>query len=250
MLSAADPFVRFQAEFAGLLSGRAHTDDPALARAVSVHRNTAAKAAQDALAANYPVVRALFGDEPFDACAAAYVAAAPPRDPRLTAYGEGFAAFLRAYAPAEGMPYMPDVAALERLCTEALFAADAEPIDAARLMGGLEADLKLALHPAARFAVFETPAVSIWRAHREADEAALEALQWRGEAVLVTRPADRVEVQPIEGGAIAFLEACADGETVAAAAGVAVEAGAELQTMFQTLIAAGAFAGGVQGGAR
>ena len=71
MLSASDPFLQFQAAFAGLLAGRGEAGDPALARAVAVHRNTAAKAAQDALAANYPVLRALFGEAPFDACAAA-----------------------------------------------------------------------------------------------------------------------------------------------------------------------------------
>ena len=250
MASVIEPFTCFQAEFAGLLAGRIRTDDPALGRAVAVHRNTAAKAAQDALAANYPVVRALFGEAPFDACAASYVVQKPPRDPRLTAYGEDFDAFLRAYAPAEATPYMPDVAALERLCTEALFAADAEPVAAASLAAGLEPDLRLSLHPAARFAVFETPAASIWRAHRHADEAALEALEWRGEAALVTRPVARVEVHLIDAGAVAFLEACAGGESLAAAASAAAEAGAELQSMFQTLITAGAFADGVQGGPR
>jgi hypothetical protein len=250
MASALEPFAGFQAEFAGLLAGRLQTDDPALKRAVTVHRNTTAKAAQDALAANYPVVRALFGEEPFAACAAGYVAHRPPCDPRLALYGEAFDLFLRAYAPAEDAPYMPDVAALERLCTEALFAADAQPVAAARLAAGLAPELRLDLHPATRVAVFDTPAVSIWRAHRDGDEAALEALEWRGEAALVTRPYDRVEVRLVDAGAVAFLQACAAGEALEAAATAAAEAGAELQAMFQTLITAGAFADGAQGGSR
>lgn len=250
MLSASDPLLQFQAAFAGLLAGQAQTDDPALARAVAVHRNTAAKAAQDALAANYPVVRALFGDEPFAACAAGYVVQQPPRDPRLAIYGEGFGAFLRDYAPAEDAPYMPDVAALERLCTEALFAADANPIAAASLAVDLDPDLKLPLHPATRFAAFETPAVSIWLAHDQTDAAALETLQWRDEAALVTRSAGRIQVRLIDPGAAAFLDACRRGEPLEAAAVAAVQAGADLQAMFQTLITAGAFTDGAQGDPR
>jgi hypothetical protein len=108
----------------------------------------------------------------------------------------------------------------------------------------------LPLHPATRFAAFATPAVSIWLAHRQADAAALAALDWREEAVLVTRPRGTVEVRLIDSGAVAFLDACRGGETVAAAAGSAAQAGAELQTMFQLLITAGAFADGAQGDPR
>jgi hypothetical protein len=250
MLDQPSPLARFQADFAALFTGRTETDDSALARAAAIHRNTAAKAAQDALAANYPVVQALFGDEAFAACSAGYVALSPPRDPRLNAYGEGLDAFLRAYAPAMDAPYMADVAALERLATEALFAADAAPLDASRLATGIEPGLRLALHPAARFAAFDTPALSIWHAHRAGDEAALETLDWRPEAALVTRPQARVEVVLIDLGAVAFLQACARGEPVAAAAAGAAQAGADLQAMFQTLITAGAFADGMDGDLR
>jgi hypothetical protein len=238
---------QFQSVFAGFLSGEADPADPALARAVLVHRNTAAKAAQDALAANYPVVRALFGEEAFWACAVAYVATWPPRDARLNAYGEGFAAFLGAYPPARETPYASDVAALERLATEALFAADATALDGAALGAGLHPETGLNLHPATRFAVFPTPAVSIWLAHHEGDDARLEALDWRSEVALVTRPRGRVEVTSLPAGGFAFLEACANGTALAVAAAKAAEAGAELAPLFQTLITAGAFAAGQDG---
>ena len=81
----------FQQAFGAMLAGRGGAvADPALARALVIHRNTAAKAAQDAVAANFPVVRALVGEEAFTGCAAAFVDAAPPATPRLCVYGDGY----------------------------------------------------------------------------------------------------------------------------------------------------------------
>ena len=59
----------FQRQFGDALVNSGGADirvlDVALARALAVHRNTVAKAAQDALAANYPILRALCGAEVF-----------------------------------------------------------------------------------------------------------------------------------------------------------------------------------------
>jgi hypothetical protein len=237
---------QFQQAFGAALAGHAVELDgmgPALSRALAIHRNTSAKAAQDALAANYPVVRALFGDEAFRACASAFVGLEPPGEPRLNAYGARFPEFLRHYAPAAGEPYVAEVAALERLYTEALFAADAAPLDGAALASGLDAEARLRLHPSVRFAAFSAPAVSIWRAHQGADDApALADLVWAEEAALIVRPALGVNVVAIDDGALAFLSACARGETLGVAAAAAAEAGADLSTTFANLITAGAFA--------
>ena len=107
--------------------------DPALERALTVHRNTVVKAACDALAANYPVVRNLCGDESFFGLAAGYVGHRPPAEPRLNTYGEGFEADLRSHAALQNSPYVADVAAVERLVTEALFAPDAIPLEMGRV---------------------------------------------------------------------------------------------------------------------
>ena len=236
---------RFQQAFGAALAGQGATPvagGSALARALAIHRNTSAKAAQDALAANYPVVRALFGDDAFSACAGAFVSAEPPREPRLNAYGAGFPAFLQDYAPAAELSYVPDVAALERLHVEALFAADATSLDGLALGAALDPEAVLRLHPATRFTAFPSPAVGIWLAHRDGDEAALGEIVWRPEAVLVTRPGLDVRVERINAPAVAFLSACASGQTLGVAATAAAEAGSDLPTMFAMLITAGAFA--------
>src|SRR5260370_21382527 len=86
---------------------------PTQRRGIRVHRNTAMKAAQDALVDNYPVVRALVGEEAFAACAAGYAEANPPCDPRLCIYGRQFDAFLSGYVPFGNLSWMAGMARLE-----------------------------------------------------------------------------------------------------------------------------------------
>jgi hypothetical protein len=236
----------FQKSFAFALAQGADPDervlDGALARALAVHRNTAAAAARDALLANFPVIRALFGDDAFNACAGAYVRGHPPRAPCLNTYGESFIGFLAEYGPARALTYLPDVARLERLCIESLFAEDAEPIDPARLARALSAGSSPRLHPATRFERFEHPAASLWLAHQSGDHAAFEAIEWVPEDVLVTRPAHDVRVAVAEPGALAFLRACAAGADLKASALAAGAAGADVSTLLPILVQAGAFA--------
>jgi hypothetical protein len=232
---------RFQLAFGLALAEAAPVADPALARALAVHRNTSTKAAMDALRDNHPVVCALAGGEAFDACAGAFAVAHAPADPRLCLYGEGFDAFLAAWPPFADASYLRDVATLERLVVEALFAADAPALAGADLAAGLDPDRPLGLHPSARFARLDTPAAAIWLAHQDgADPDALERLDWAPGAALVTRPLGEILVTPIDRPALAFLEACAAGLPLGEAALAA--AGPGLADCFSTLIAAGAFA--------
>jgi hypothetical protein len=233
---------RFQQDFGRALAEATPFPDPALARALAVHRNTSAKAAMDALRDNHPVVFALAGAEAFDACAAAFARIHPPADPRLCLYGDGFDAFLAAWPPFADAPYLRDVARLERLVIEALFAADARALTGADLVAGLDLDRPLPLHPATRFARFDAPAAAIWLAHQDgAEPDALERLDWSPGAALITRPLDEILIAPIDRPALAFLETCAAGSPLCEAALTA--AGPGLADCFSALIAAGAFAG-------
>ncbi|MFA6114125.1 MAG: putative DNA-binding domain-containing protein [Sphingomonas sp.] len=230
----------FQRDFSAAL----FSAEVAGAAALAVHRNSGARAAIDALAANYPVVRALFGEEPFAACARSYLQAHPPRDPRLSHVGASFAAFLGTYPSAGDLPWIGDVAALEHLWLESLFAADAVVLDGEALLAlGLDDGTKVALHPATRFAQFASPAASIWRAHDQGDPGALETIDWRPEAVIVTRHDQTVGIAPLSAAGLAFVGAIAASHTMVAAAeaALAVDPGLDLSAIFGALIDAGTF---------
>jgi hypothetical protein len=228
-----------------MLASPERASDPAIRRALAVHRNTATKAARDALFANYPVVAALVGEDAFAACATAYVEVSPPAEARLCLYGSRFPAFVDAWTPFAEASYLGAVAALERLVTDALFAADEGLLDPEALAAGIDPDAALRWHPATRTGQSQSPAASLWLAHQaDAPPEALDTLIWAPEQFLITRPADAIEVRVIGAPTRAFLA----GSTLATAAENAASEGGDVAAIFATLLSAGAFAGHIQQG--
>jgi hypothetical protein len=220
----------------------------------AVYRNTVMKGCIDALQANYPAVCRLVGEEWFRAAAATYARARLPESASLLEYGDGFADFLAGFAPAAELPYLAEVARLERLWTEAHSACDWMPLAAAALARRTPQALGrtvLRPLPAARWAWFpEHPAYTIWRQNRDAPEGAQPfagKVEWRAEGVLLVRPHACVEHRALNEAGCAFLDACAAGRDLAAAgaAALAREPGADLARLMQELLEAGAFAAAV-----
>ncbi len=109
---------------AGLVAWNGSDPAPRLA----VYRNNVVASLIDALATTFPVVHQLVGTDFFRAMAAVFVRQAPPSSPVLARYGDGFAAFVRHFGPAAGLPYLADVACLEFARVRAYHAADATPV--------------------------------------------------------------------------------------------------------------------------
>lgn len=238
----------FQDQMAAALNGaggRLGIDAPVGLR---VYRNTIAKGLIEALAANFPTVQRLVGPDWFDSAARAYASVRLPEHPVLVLYGETFADFLAAEGSAAMPPYLPDVARIDRLWTEAHTAADAAVLPAAAL-SGLDATslfaLRLTLHPAARLARFDTPAATLWRLNRPPAPVLDRdtAIARRGEGVVTARPAGDVQVLPLDSGEHAFLDAVAGGATLGTAAVAALEVDLELQipVLLERLLDAGVF---------
>jgi len=238
---------QFEDAFArALLCGEAPRESALASQpAFAVYRNTVLKGCIDALEANYPAVVRLVGLDWFRSAAALFVRAQPPRDSALFDYGRGLPDFLRDLESAAALPYLPDVARLDRFWTEAHVAADAPPLGAARLAKLPAHELtncRLLPHPAARWAWFaEQPIYSIWRRNRDASLEE-EPLVWHGEGALLTRPADTVGWQEAHRADCAFLDACADGCLLGDAAERAQLANpqADLVSMLARLLQAGA----------
>lgn len=234
----------FQLAFAaaiGRAGGGALERQPGFA----VYRNTTPNALSGALAANYPVTSCLVGEEAFAILALDFAKRRPPAHPVLIDYGAGFPHFL-AGQPwiAEELPYLPDVAEIERLRTEAHVAADAPALGLADL-AKLDPwpTLRLALHPATRFAWLRTPALTIWQAHQDELPEAI-APEWRAQGALVARPQDAVATHPVDAAAHRFLAGLRLGETVgrAARAVASLYPDADISGLFSTLTQQGAFA--------
>ena len=216
--------------------------------AFAVYRNTVMKGCIDALQANYPTVARLVGEQWFRAAASVYAREALPADPRLLRYGATFADFLPRFEPAAELPYLPGVARLDRCWTEAHTAATQDVLDpavVARFAPEALAGVVLHPHPAARWAWFpDAPIYTIWSRNR-ADNVPDVDLDWRPEGALLVRPRDGVEWMALDAAGCAFLDTCAAGGTLAAAAQAALEAQgtSDLARLMSALLAAGAFGG-------
>ncbi|WP_017668988.1 DUF2063 domain-containing protein [Sandarakinorhabdus sp. AAP62] len=192
---------RFEAWYARLLLGEAVPVDAALRRAVAVHANNAMAAATAALASNFPVVRAMLGETAFASLAVRHARMVPPADPRLCLYGDGLAETLTAFSDLAEWPWLADMARLERLVTESLFAAD-PPERPRRLTPGRSWPLA----PATRWLASPWPLVSLWQAHQPGAPWP-EAFPSLGELALISRPDGAVQVTLLPAAAAALLTA-------------------------------------------
>jgi hypothetical protein len=229
--------LEFQRDFAAAIAAPAEG-------AMRVYRNTVLSGCVDALRANYPIVARLLGNEMFEAVAAEHAAECPPHRPVLALYGSRFGDWLEEQPFIQDVPYLADVARIERLHIEALFASDEQPLDMDQLRGREEwQGLRLALHPATRFDWLTTPAMSIWLSQRAEARGELE-FDWHAEGVLFTRP--RLEVQPmcLDRAGHRFLFGIRLGENVgsAAIATAGLYPESDIGSLFTSLVTAGAFA--------
>ncbi len=206
----------FQATFARDVAAEELAGPLAAQPGFAVYRNTPLRGAADVLAANYPTIEKLIGKEAFGAVALIHARVHRPPSPILCEYGEAFPDFLAASPLAADLPYLADVARIDRLWTEAFFAADAPAIAPETLADSAVAlAQQIALHPASRHAWLESPAVTIWLAHRQEHFVELE-LDWHGEGVHVTRSEAGVAVQSVTRAEITLLDALAAGATLPA----------------------------------
>lgn len=239
---------RFQAAFAEALGGEAGGLTawlpPEAEPRLAVYRNTVAKGLADAIAAQFPTVGTVVGEAWLRDAAVLFAAGHRPATASLSDYGADFAAWLAAFAPAAEMPWLAELARVDRARTEALFAADAPALSTAALAGLAIEDYAaqgLDLHPAARALWFESGVPDLWLALQAGPAAAELALE--PQAILITRPDLEVHAQRLGRGAWALLQACGAGASLAAAGEAALTAQPDLDLAgaFAQLIKAGAF---------
>lgn len=237
---------QFQRGFATALADPNEVHPLAGRPGFAVYRNNSAKGVVDALSAAYPTVALLIGDPRFERLAVDFFRRHPPGSPVLADYGEGFADHLEDRLSWHELSYLADVARIDRLLLEAHLAPDSAVLAAAALIGIADdgwMKLRLKLHPATRFIWLNTPAMTIWLAHRDGEPANELAPVWQAEGALLTRPDGAVWATPIDRPEHRLLFGLRLGETIgeAAAAVAATYPQADIARLFAKLIARGAF---------
>ena len=99
-----------------------------LSRRLKVYRNNIVGSLTDVVMASFPILEALVGQAFLEGAVRTFVLQRPPVHGCLNTYGAGFDEFLRDFPPAESLPYLPDVAALELAMNAAYYARDEESL--------------------------------------------------------------------------------------------------------------------------
>ena len=214
----------------------------------AVYRNNVVAGLTDTLKAAFRVTFRIVGAEFFRAMARAYVVLEPPQSPILLDYGASFPDFIGGFEPAAGLPYLSDVARIERAWTEAYHAPEATPCEPAVFKAIAPDNLPqicLLLHPSVRVVRSPLPALTIWRMNVDDGVPAPVDLASGGEDVLVTRPMADVEVRSMPEGGPEFVQALAEGRSVLTAMKVAMTADHrfDLSANLSGLIRSGAVVG-------
>jgi hypothetical protein len=190
----------------------------------NVYRNNVTVSLIDALATVFPATMRITGEDFFRAMARFHVRETPPTSPLLSEYGRDFPDFIARYEHAQSMPWLADVARIERAWLDAYHAADADALNPETLgtippeqLGETVFDP----HPAARIVRSRFPAVTIFSMNKS-DGPVGKIETTKPEDALITRPAFDVMVRRVPPGGAVFLSTLLAGEPLGAAAEAAL----------------------------
>ncbi|HEV7305515.1 DNA-binding domain-containing protein [Ensifer sp.] len=211
----------------------------------NVYRNNVTVSLIEALAATFPATMRITGETFFRAMARFHVRETPPTSPLLFEYGRDFPDFIARYDYAQSMPWLADVARIERAWLDAYHAADAPalaPDALASVPPERLGDAVFECHPAARIVRSAYPAATIFAVNRASGPVGpIETSA--PESALIARPQLDVTVRQLSPGADVLLSQLLAGAplAMAATAAAAADPTLDLAAVIATALDAGAF---------
>lgn len=216
---------------------------------LQIYRHHVLTSLTEALKTIFPVVCRLVDVRFFAYAADAYIRQQPPVQPCLFEYGASFPAFLAAFPPCQGLPYLADVAQLEWALNAAYHAPEHVPVtvDTLRSIPAEQlGDVCLQIDPARHLLHSVWPVDAIWRANQD-DQAQVPPtdLAAGGVCLEVLRCEDDVGFRRLEPALYAFRAALAAGQSLTAATEAALDVAEDFDC---TLALCDLFSNGVVGG--
>lgn len=209
----------FERELADAAAPLFAGEQEAVRQRLALYRGNLSASWTKVLAAFYPVLQQLVGEEYFAALARAYGRAYPSQSGNLDDFGGHFPEFLDNHAATARYPYFPDMARLERALGSGT-EREGQRLDAAQLQGlAPEALDSLQLRLAPGVALFRSSwqVVPIWHAHQPDAELPLPDNPAAASFAAITRQGGAAWPLPLEGASFAALSALQDGATLGGA---------------------------------
>lgn len=215
-------------EEAGEIAEHICTNNLAGTQRLQIYRNNVFICLTEALAAVYPVLKSLVGEEFFNHVAYQYVRQQPSSSGDLHDFGQTFADFITTIPTASHLPYLSEVAQMEWAYHWVFHAADCSPIDLtalATIPPSKYHAVVFKLHPASQLLAFHFPVLRIWQfCQTSPNDGETVNLDAGGCKVLVIRRQLEVELAPLSEGEFALLAALAKGQVFGEACDAALTA--------------------------
>ena len=199
----------------------------------AVYRNGFIKTCVEVLKSNYPVVMSLVGEDYFFTLAHLFVQKYPPRQGSLTGYGLEFPAEIEVRISQHQLPYLADIASLDRAWFECYFAADGYSLSGDDI-NELESDavsltaLPMSLAPWVKMVKTQFDVADLWTTlkHQGQLESNINVVP-DSQTILVWRKEGTINLRQLSAGEQKFLVAVHRRETLGTAAEEALEADPE-----------------------
>lgn len=168
---------------------------------------------------DYPAVKRILGNFHFRALTERYLITHSPRSFDLRYAGDRLASFLEQDSLIEKLPFLPDLAKLEWLLSEAFVAKDPEPLlwsDLQTMAPQAVSELPLALNPGTAVIRSAWPIIDIRNLKDKSDDEVSLTVEGRPSIALVYRHELQARCRNLDEEDAQFIEAAAEGTSLAA----------------------------------
>lgn len=193
-----------------------------------IYRNNVRSARVAALRQTFPVLEQFLGADYFGAAAALFVSTQPPVSAALHEYGDGFGEFLLQLPALVSMPWLGEVAQIERARIRAFHAANRLPFALDASADNLERQLDVALiwHPSVSLIRAHSPAFALWDSQVD-NRPPPSAEHWRAQIVLVWRQGFELRTEALSAAQWELLDLFKTGCSLSQAAAMRPQGPAE-----------------------
>jgi hypothetical protein len=203
-------------------------DENVLPMRLQIYRNNIIGSLTKAMQLTYPLIVILTGENFAATMMGSFVRENPPREACLARYGTGLDRFIETFAPAQSLPYLPDIARLEWAMNESFYAPDDGPLSPADLesISHCElADMTLRLRSSVRLLESHWPLLAIreFCLQENRDDSETLDLDQGGCKIMVYRPALSVELVSVDLAEYDFLHGIQAGRPLGSIAETALQ---------------------------
>ncbi|MFZ2059498.1 MAG: DNA-binding domain-containing protein [Candidatus Binatus sp.] len=174
---------------------------------VDIYANMYFYRIRDALKEDFAATLAVLGDDNFHNLVTGYLLEYPPTEPSISDCGRYLADYLSDHPLREDVPFVADLAKLERAVVEVFAGPDDAALDPDSLRATPPEDwpaMKLTIHPAAQILALEwrvselLRAVEDGRPWKPAERGGVKVLVWRRNARVFYRDLERAEADALD----------------------------------------------------